>query len=74
MGIAETATRETFANLPTWAIAFWYFLIVVSVCVFAWGVYRLVRKYRRGRGEDPCATGAPERGEQLVVVEMDTPR
>jgi Fe-S oxidoreductase/nitrate reductase gamma subunit len=50
MAIAETATRETFANLPTWAIAFWYFLIFVSVVVFAWGVYRLARKYRRGRG------------------------
>jgi Fe-S oxidoreductase/nitrate reductase gamma subunit len=50
MATAETATRETFANLPTWAIAFWYFLIFVSVCVFAWGVYRLARKYRRGRG------------------------
>ena len=35
MGAEETATRETFANLPTWAIAFWYFLIFVSVCVFA---------------------------------------
>lgn len=45
-----TATRDTFANLPTWAVAFWYFLIFVSVCVFAWGVWRLVQKYRRGRG------------------------
>jgi Fe-S oxidoreductase/nitrate reductase gamma subunit len=49
-GAAETATRETFANLPTWAIAFWYFLIFVSVCVFAYGVWRLARKYRQGRG------------------------
>ena len=47
---AEAATRETFANLPVWAIAFWYFLIFVSVCVFAWGVWRLARKYRAGRG------------------------
>jgi Fe-S oxidoreductase len=51
MAIGETATRETFANLPTWAIAFWYFLIFVSVVVFGWGIYRLARKYRRGRGE-----------------------
>ena len=47
---AEVPTRETFANLPVWAIAFWYFLIFVSVCVFAWGVWRLARKYRAGRG------------------------
>ena len=47
--IAETATRETFANLPVWAIALWYFLIFVSTATFFCGVYRLVRKYR-GRG------------------------
>ena len=50
MLLAEEATRETFANLPTWAVAFWYFLIFVSVGVFAWGVWRLTRKYGRGRG------------------------
>ncbi len=50
MLLAEEATRETFANLPTWAVAFWYFLIFVSVGVFAWGVWRLARKYGRGRG------------------------
>lgn len=48
--LAETATRETFANLPVWAIAFWYFLIFVSTAIFAYGVYRLARKYRQGRG------------------------
>jgi Fe-S oxidoreductase/nitrate reductase gamma subunit len=57
MALAETATRETFANLPVWAIAFWYFLIFLSVCVFAFGVYRLVRKYRSGRG--PAETERP---------------
>ena len=50
MLLAEEATRESFANLPTWAVAFWYFLIFVSVGVFAWGVWRLARKYGRGRG------------------------
>jgi Fe-S oxidoreductase/nitrate reductase gamma subunit len=50
MTLAETATRETFANLPVWAIAFWYFLIFVSTAIFAYGVYRLARKYRQGRG------------------------
>lgn len=50
MALGETATRETFANLPVWAIAFWYFLIFVSTAIFAYGVYRLARKYRQGRG------------------------
>lgn len=45
-----TATRETFAGLATWQIVLWYCLIAVSVAVFAAGVGRLVRKYRRGRG------------------------
>jgi Fe-S oxidoreductase/nitrate reductase gamma subunit len=45
-----TPTRSTFAGLSTWEIAFWYALIVVSTSIFAWGVLRLVLKYRRGRG------------------------
>ena len=48
--IAQTATRETFDGLATWEVAFWYFLIFVSVAIFAWGLWRLVLKYRRGRG------------------------
>lgn len=28
----------------------WYVLIVISIAIFAWGVARLVGKYRRGRG------------------------
>ena len=53
MLLAAGETRETFANLPTWAIACWYFLIFASTAVFAWGVWRLARKYRRGRGAFP---------------------
>ena len=44
-----TETRETFAGLETWEVALWYGLIVVSTAIFAWGVLRLVLKYRRGR-------------------------
>jgi Fe-S oxidoreductase len=44
-----TETRETFAGLETWQIALWYGLIVVSTAIFAWGVLRLLLKYRRGR-------------------------
>ena len=49
--LAQTATRERFDGLATWEVAFWYFLIVVSVVIFAWGVWRLVAKYRRGARE-----------------------
>ncbi|TMK70233.1 MAG: 4Fe-4S dicluster domain-containing protein [Actinobacteria bacterium] len=45
-----TPTRSTFAGLETWEIVFWYGLIALSTAVFAWGVVRLVLKYRRGRG------------------------
>ncbi|MER3410572.1 MAG: Fe-S oxidoreductase [Thermoleophilia bacterium] len=45
-----TATRETFAGLATWQIVLWYCLIGVSLAIFAYGVARLVAKYRRGRG------------------------
>ena len=47
-------TRETFAGLETWQIVLWYGLIVLSVAIFAWGVARLILKYRRGRrGQQP---------------------
>ncbi len=42
-------TRQTFANLAHWEIVFWYCLIAISTTIFAWGVVRLVLKYRRGR-------------------------
>lgn len=51
MTLGETATRETFDGLTTWQVGLWYFLILVSTTVFAWGVFRLVRKYLAGRGE-----------------------
>ena len=46
-------TRETFAGLSDWQIALWYALIAVSTAIFAWGIVRLVLKYRRGRGNFP---------------------
>jgi Fe-S oxidoreductase len=46
-------TRETFAGLETWEIVLWYALIGVSVAIFAFGVGRLVLKYRRGRARAP---------------------
>ncbi len=49
MTLAETATRETFDGLTAWQVGLWYFLIFVSTTVFAWGVFRLVRKYLASR-------------------------
>ena len=46
-----TETRQTFAQLTHWEIAFWYGLIVVSTTIFLAGAVRLVVKYRRGRPE-----------------------
>jgi Fe-S oxidoreductase len=46
---ATAATRQTFAGLTHWEIVFWYVLIAVSTAIFAWGVVRLVLRYRRGR-------------------------
>ena len=48
-----TETRETFDGLTTWQIGLWYGLIAVSVAIFAFGVARLVLKYRRGRRTEP---------------------
>ena len=47
---AAEQTRETFANLGTWELVVWYVLILLSTAIFAWGMFRLVQKYRRGRG------------------------
>jgi Fe-S oxidoreductase/nitrate reductase gamma subunit len=52
-----TPTRSTFAGLATWEIVFWYGLIALSTATFAWGVVRLVLKYRAGRG--PLAFDRP---------------
>ena len=57
--LAQEATRETFANLPIWAIAFWYFLIFLSTGILFYGIYRLARKYRQGRG--PAELDRPAR-------------
>jgi Fe-S oxidoreductase len=61
-------TRQTFAGLAHWEIVFWYVLIAVSTAIFAWGVVRLVLKYRRG-GSDVELRGLPRRvGRTAAVV------
>jgi Fe-S oxidoreductase len=46
---AAAETRKTFANLELWEKGLWYILILVSTALFAWGMWRHVRKYLRGR-------------------------
>ena len=43
--------RETFETLAQWEIVLFYCLIPVVLAVFFYGAYRLVRKYREGRGQ-----------------------
>ena len=61
-------TRETFAGLSTWQIALWYTLIVISTSIFAWGVIRLVIKYRRGRGSFPVDRPLHRAGRTAWIV------
>lgn len=48
---AATKGRPVFWHLGPGLEALWYALALASVAVFAYGVLRLVHKYRRGRGE-----------------------
>ena len=66
--LAQEVTRETFANLPVWAIAFWYFLIFVSTAVLFYGLYKLVRKYRQGKGPVELDRPARRVGETMKIV------
>ncbi len=45
----EIPTRDVFAHFGLRAEVVFYFLALVSLMVFFWGVYVRVRKYRRGR-------------------------
>jgi Fe-S oxidoreductase len=62
-----TATRDTFEGLETWQIVLWYGLIALSVAIFAFGVARLVLKYRRGRTREPLGN-LRERAERVGRV------
>jgi Fe-S oxidoreductase/nitrate reductase gamma subunit len=48
-----TATRETFAGMGDVEKAIWYLASLLSTGIFGYGVYRLVRRWRRGRGALP---------------------
>jgi Fe-S oxidoreductase len=63
VGLTLVTSRTTFAGLSSWERALWYALALGSVVVFAWGIWRLMRKYRAGRG--PVGGGAEPVGSRL---------
>lgn len=63
-----TESRQTFAGLAHWEIAFWYGLIVVSTSIFFWGVARLVLKYRRGRSAPGELRGIGRRAARAAAI------
>jgi Fe-S oxidoreductase len=69
--LASTASRPVFWHFVVWLKVLWYLLAGCSVLVFAYGVWRPVRKYARGRGGGwPPASawpGALWRGLRLLL-------
>lgn len=45
----EDVTRTTFQGFPNWLVVLFYVLAAVSTALFLWGVFRLARRYWRGR-------------------------
>ena len=43
-----TPTRETFGNIPHGSVILFYCLTVVTLAVFAWGIWRRFRLWRQG--------------------------
>ena len=58
-------TRETFGNIPLWSQALFYVLAIVSLGVFAAGLWRRFRLWRQGRPID--VAGLFRGGLQAVV-------
>jgi Fe-S oxidoreductase/nitrate reductase gamma subunit len=50
-----TATRETFAGMGGVEKGLWYLASLLSTGVFAYGAWRLLRRWRSGRGAAPQA-------------------
>jgi len=46
---AEVIERPYFYTLPVWLIAAFYLIAALSLAVFFYGVYRKIKRYRRGR-------------------------
>ena len=59
-----TATRQTFAGMGGVEKGLWYLASLLSTGVFAYGIWRLVRRWRSGRGALP----RPRVGTTLTIV------
>ena len=72
---ALRVTREVFWHFPGWLEALWYVLAVASVGVFAYGLWRPLRHYRRGRATAAALRrGAEDRARaSRTVRRRDTP-
>ncbi len=51
-----TPTRETFGNLSQGSVVLFYCLTVVTMVVFAWGLWRRFRLWRQGGEGRPLGT------------------
>ena len=49
LAAAPLLTREIFGNIPPWAQGLFYILATVATASFAWGWWRRIRLWRRGR-------------------------
>lgn len=47
-----TPAREVFRNFPAWLILVFYIAATVAMGISAWGFWRRIQKYRRGRSEN----------------------
>src|SRR5687767_114101 len=51
-------TREIFGNIPGWAQGLFYIVAGAAVGLWAYGIYRRVRLWRRGRAGAPVSISA----------------
>jgi Fe-S oxidoreductase len=56
--MTEVPAREVFRNLSGPAVALFYVLAAATIAIFAWGVWRRIQKYRRGRPAGLTRLGA----------------
>lgn len=58
--MTEIPVRETFWNIPAWAVVGVYLGGALAVAIFAWGLYRRIQVWRRG-GPEPRWDRIPDR-------------
>lgn len=61
-------TRTVFLGLSEFEIGIWYSLVVISIAVFLWGIFILVRKYLRGRKAPPLNNSGERLWQAIKIV------